>query len=84
MVRRKSVRTRGKFSFFRYFQKFDEGDRVSFVQERSIKSNVPKRMHGRTGKILSKRGRHYIVLIKDHSKEKEYIIHPVHLKKVKN
>ena len=84
MARRKSVRTRGKFSFFRYFQKFNEGDLVSFVQERSINSNVPERMQGRTGKIVSKKGRSYIVSIKDHSKEKQYIIHPVHLKKIKN
>jgi len=40
-------------------------------------------MQGRTGVIEGKRGKCYIVKIKDYAQEKRFIIHPVHLKKLK-
>lgn len=83
MVRRKPIRTRGKFSFARYFQRLSEGDTVAIVKERSLTRNFPDRLQGRTGKVIGKRGRAYIVKIKDQSKEKEYIVEPIHLKKIK-
>jgi len=83
MVRRKAVRTRGKFSFTRYFQKFNTGDTVSVVKERAISSSFPERIQGRTGKIKSKLGKSYVVQIKDQAKQKEYIIAPIHLKRIK-
>jgi len=83
MVRRKKVRTRGKVQLSRYFQEFKEGDNVSVVKERAIKSSFPVRLQGRTGKIESKRGKAYIVSIKDQNKEKKFLIEPIHLKKIK-
>jgi large subunit ribosomal protein L21e len=83
MVRRKEIRTRGKFSFKRYFQKFQEGDSVAVVKERSLFPNFPERLQGRTGVVEGKRGRSYIVKIKDQNKPKQYIIEPIHLKKIK-
>jgi ribosomal protein L21E len=83
MTKRKSIRTRGKFSISRFFQKFQKGDSVAVVRERSLNVNFPQRLQGRTGIVEEKRGRSYIVKIKDQSKEKQYIIAPIHLKKIK-
>lgn len=83
MVKRKSNRTRGKLPFSRYFQEFKEGDFVSVIKEPSVNVNLPDRYQGRTGVILTKRGRAYVVLIKDKNKEKKFIIEPIHLKKIK-
>ena len=84
MSQRKNVRTRGKLQFSRYFQEFEKGDNVAIVQEKSISSNFPDRLQGRTGKIESKRGKAYVVKIKDQEKEKIFLIEPIHLKKIKN
>ncbi len=82
MVNKKPLRTRGKVQFSRYFQKFEEGDNVAVVEERSVKSSFPKRFQGRTGSVEGKRGRAYIVKINDQNKEKRFIINPIHLKKI--
>ena len=82
MVQRKKIRTRGKIQLSRYFQNLKEGDNVSVVRDVSIDSNFPKRMQGRTGIVVEKRGRAYVVRIMDHDKEKKFIIEPIHLKKI--
>lgn len=83
MVNRKSIRTRGKLQLSRYFQNLKQGDLVSVAEERSEKIDFPKRLQGRTGIIVGKRGRANIVKIKDQAKEKEFIIKSIHLKKIK-
>jgi len=82
MVRRKKIRTRGKISLSRYFQELHEGDRVAIARESSVQSSFPERMQGRTGVIEGKRGKAYIIRIKDSEKEKKFIISPIHLKKI--
>ena len=83
MVRKKSIRTRGKLQLSRYFQKFKEGDHVAVVRERSLTINFPERLQGRTGIVEEKRGKAYIVKIKDQTKPKQFLIEPIHLKKIK-
>ena len=83
MVRRKKIRTRGKLQLSRYFQELKKGDSVSIVKEASIKSSFPVRLQGRTGVIESKRGKAYLIKIKDQNKEKAFLIEPIHLKKIK-
>ena len=83
MSKRKSVRTRGKLQLSKYFQEFKKGDSVSVVKEKAIKSSFPVRLQGRTGIVEAKRGKSYIVKIKDQNKEKSFIIEPIHLKKIK-
>ena len=82
MVKRKKIRTRGKLSLSRYFQELEEGDRVAVVKEMSVPASFPERMQGRTGGVEGKRGRTYMVRIKDHEKEKKFLIAPIHLKKM--
>jgi large subunit ribosomal protein L21e len=83
MVKRKAVRTRGKLQLSRYFQELKKGDAVAVINEKSIKSSFPVRLQGRTGTIEAKRGKAYVVRIKDQNKEKQFIIEPIHLKKIK-
>ena len=83
MIKRKNQREHGKIQLSRYFQDFKQGERVAVVRELAKTPKFPKQLQGRSGVIESKRGNSYIVRIKDLNKEKSYIIHPVHLKKLK-
>ena len=78
----KGIREKGKFSFMKFFQKFKPGDSVAVAREISVKFGYPKRLQGRTGKIVEKRGSAYYVEIKDFNKLKRYSIKPIHLKKI--
>ena len=82
MLKRKKPRQKGKFSFTRYFQSFQPGDSVAVVQELSLPLGYKKKIQGRTGKVISKRGNAYYVAIKDLNKEKKYLIRPIHLKRI--
>ena len=83
MLKRKKVRERGKIRLGEYFKKFKKGENVAVKRELGVKSSFPNRIQGKTGKIAEKRGKSYIVKIKDLGQEKKFIIHPVHLKKIK-
>jgi len=83
MVNKKPIRTRGKIQLSRYFKKLQEGDKVAVVEERSKTIDFPKRLQGRTGTVIGKQGRSYLVKIKDQNKEKNFIIQSIHLKKLK-
>jgi len=81
-MRRKSVRTRGKVPLSKYFQEFKEGDTISVVKERAVHSSFPARLQGRTGTVKGKRGKTFVVCVKDQEKEKTFLIHAIHLKKI--
>jgi len=66
----------------KFFQKFQPGESVAVVQELSIPFHYPKKLQGRTGKVLEKRGSAYYVEIKDINKPKRYLIKPIHLRKI--
>ncbi|MFH1585496.1 MAG: 50S ribosomal protein L21e [archaeon] len=83
MSKKKSVRTRGKISLSKYFQKLKQGDKVAVVREPAVQPSFPKQLQGRTGEVEGIRGASYIVKIKDKNKDKSYIIEPIHLKKIK-
>lgn len=85
MIKRKRIRERGKFSFTSFFQKFNEGEPVALVRELSQQSpGFPKRMQGRTGKVLVKKGNAYVVEVNDHNMKKQFVVRPVHLKRIIN
>jgi len=83
MVNKKPIRTRGKLQLSRYFQEIDEGDFVAISREQSIPINFPKRFQGLTGIVEGKRGKAYIVKIKDGNQDKRILIEAIHLKKIK-
>ncbi|MBS3072065.1 50S ribosomal protein L21e [Candidatus Pacearchaeota archaeon] len=82
MLKHKSPRTKGKISLTKYFQKFKEGDKVAVVRELSVKFGYSNRIHGRTGRVLAKRGSAYEVEINDINKPKKYVLKPIHLKRI--
>lgn len=82
MSKRKPIRTRGKIQLSRYFQEFNEGESVTITKNPSVSFSFPSRMQGRTGIIGGKKGKIYIVNVKDQNKQKSFLIEPIHLKKI--
>ena len=83
-MKKKKIREKGKIKFDKYFQEFENGERVAVVRELSIDASFPKRLQGRTGIIEGKRGKTYMIKINDLKKEKKFLIEPIHLKKMKH
>jgi len=83
MTIRKKLREHGKIKLSNYFQEFLDGERVAVVQELAMNPAFPRKIQGRCGVIIGKKGEAYIVNIKDLNKEKTYIVHPAHLRKLK-
>ena len=83
MTKRKSIRQKGKIQFSEYFKELKIGDNVAVVNEASIPSSFPQRIVGRTAKIVAERGNSKVVEIMDGNLRKQFIIHPIHLKKIK-
>jgi large subunit ribosomal protein L21e len=80
---KKPFRQKGKLSLTKYFASFKEGEKVQLKAEPAVQKGIYfRRFHGKVGKILGKRGNCYQIKIKDNTKEKTVIVHPVHLKKV--
>ncbi len=77
--------TKGKISISRYFAKYEIGDRVALKAEPAVQKGMYfPRFHGKIGEVTGKVGRCYKVQIKDFTKEKTLIVHPVHLIRVDN
>lgn len=79
----KNVRQRGKIQLSEYFKELKIGDNVAVVNEASVPSSFPQRIIGRTAKIVAERGNSKVVEIMDGNLRKQFIIHPIHLKKLK-
>jgi large subunit ribosomal protein L21e len=85
MPNRKKMRERGKIRLSEYFKELKTGDKVALKREKSVMGvGFHERMQGRTGTIAGKRGRSYIVKVKDINKEKTYILPSIHLKRIEN
>jgi len=82
-MNKKKIRTKGKLPLNKYFQELKQGDFVAVTIEKSLPPKFPKRLQGRTGTVEGKRGRSYIISMKDQSKTKKFLMHPIHLKKIK-
>ncbi len=67
----------------RYFQELKKGDSVAVLKERAVSSSFPERLQGNTGIVGEKKGKAYVVSIKDQNKKKSFLIEPIHLKKIK-
>jgi large subunit ribosomal protein L21e len=84
MSSKKPARKKGKISLTRYFQKFNPGDSVAVSVDLGVPFGYSKRLQGRTGKVIEKRGSAYHVEILDFNKKKRYMIKPIHLKKIED
>ncbi len=81
----KPASQKGKISITQYFQKFNEGDKVQLKAEPAVQKGMYfPRFHGKSGVIVGKQGDCYQISIKDIKKQKTLVVHPVHLKALKN
>jgi large subunit ribosomal protein L21e len=77
----KHPRARGLYPVTKSLQNFSPGDRVVILLEPSQVKGMPHpRFHGKTGVIKEKRGRAYVVEVKEGDKVKTVISRPEHLK----
>ena len=78
---KKSVRKKGMPPLSAMLRKYTIGDRVTVILEPSVQSGRPhRRFHGKTGTITGKRGKSYLITIKDMGREKLIISRPEHLR----
>ncbi|MDD3175885.1 MAG: 50S ribosomal protein L21e [Candidatus Nanoarchaeia archaeon] len=79
---KKDVSEKGKISIRKYMQKFEEGDQVVLKAEPAVQNGMyHPRFHGKRGIVSKNVGTCYEVKIKDFTKEKIVVVHPVHLTK---
>jgi len=80
----KPQKQKGKMSLTKFFQKFNEGDKVYLKADPAYQKGMYfPRFHGKVGVLKGKKGRCYEVQIKDFGKDKTLIVHPVHLQRAK-
>lgn len=80
---KKKYRNKGKISLTHYFQTFDIGENVNLYAEPAIQKGMyHPRFYGGNGIILAKRGKCYVIAIKDGTAKKTVVVHPVHLQKL--
>ncbi len=84
MLRRKRIREKGKLSLSRVYQELKEGDRVVLMHDLAFKASFPSRLQGKTALIKGKRGKAFVVELRDGKKIKRFIIRPIHLRKLKS
>jgi large subunit ribosomal protein L21e len=82
-------RTRAKFrgglklTVNRFVREFPVGSKVALITDPASHHGMPfRRFYGLTGTVMEKKGRSYIVQIKDSNKLKKVIVTPEHLKAV--
>jgi large subunit ribosomal protein L21e len=83
MFKRKRIRDKRRIRLSQYFQELKPGDKVAIVKSLSFKASFPSRMHGKTGTVVGKRGKAYIVRLLNGKIHKTLTIKPIHLKKLK-
>ena len=77
----KSVAERSRVPLRRIMHAYEEGDRVAVVLDGAQQKGMPhRRFHGRTGRIAGRRGRAWVVAIKDGDMAKTLVARPEHLR----
>ncbi|MHA1969383.1 MAG: 50S ribosomal protein L21e [Candidatus Hodarchaeales archaeon] len=77
----KHPRKRGLPSLSSMLATYEVNSRVNIVIEPSVQKGRPhRRFHGKTGLVLEKRGKSYLVEVKDGNSVKQIITRPEHLK----
>lgn len=78
---RKKLSGGEEITITKLLRKFDIGDSVYIKLAPSVHNFPHPKFHGKTGKVIGKRGSSYIVEVKDMSAIKKIIVDPVHMKK---
>lgn len=78
----KKAREKGVLPVTKIVHQFEVGDSVHIVLEPSVQKGQPHpKFHGKTGRVVEKRGRSYLVEVNDKNAKKILISRPVHIKK---
>lgn len=81
----KTVRTRGISPVVKAIQEFEPGSRVHILIDPSRHKGMPHpKFHGKTGVIVAKRGRAFVLSVTDGNSAKTVIALPEHLTGQKN
>jgi large subunit ribosomal protein L21e len=82
---KKEPRERGKISLSKLLHEYQPGNRVIVKIDSSIQKGMPhRRFHGKTGTIIEKRGRSYVISVSQGDAMKEIIARPEHLEPAKS
>jgi large subunit ribosomal protein L21e len=77
---RKKKRERGLSPINRILRDYAEGEKVVIILDPSTVKGMPhRRFHGKTGTVISKRGRAYVVNVHMGGYEKVVIARPEHI-----
>ncbi|HID26348.1 MAG: 50S ribosomal protein L21e [Methanosarcinales archaeon] len=77
---KKKIREKGLSPISRAIQEFEIGQMVHIDLDPSVHKGMPNpKFHGRTGKVIGKRGRAYIIEVRDGNAKKEVFALPQHL-----
>jgi ribosomal protein L21E len=82
MIKRKTVKEKGKLSLKKYFQEFKIGDKVAIIRDQALNPGFPHRIQGRTGNVIGTRGCGYLIKLNEGNMVKVHIIRASHLKKL--
>jgi large subunit ribosomal protein L21e len=78
----KATRDKGKVRIRSVLQEFKPEETVLIKVDSAYHKGLPhKRFFGKQGKVIEKRGKAYVVKLKDGGKEKHIICAPIHLRK---
>lgn len=82
---KKGPRMHGKLSLSKLLQEYQPGNQVIVRIDSSIQKGMPhRRFHGKTGTIIQKRGRSYVVSVSQGDAVKEIVVRPEHLEPVRS
>ncbi len=80
---RDTMKRRGRTTVNTMLAELDKGQTVQVNINSRIHAGLPfRRFQGKTGMVKGKRGRSYIVDLKDGNKAKQLVVHPAQLKKL--
>lgn len=82
MLKRKRLREKRRINLSQYFQELKKGEKVALIRNLSFKAAFPKKMHGKTGIVIGKQGKCYIVRLLNGKTHKNFTINAIHLKKL--
>ena len=82
---KKKPRERGKTRLSKLLYQYEAGNQVVIKIEPSVHKGMPhRRYHGKVGTVADKRGRSYVVSVKQGKAVKQIIVRPEHLEPYKS
>jgi large subunit ribosomal protein L21e len=77
---KKEPREHGKIKLSKLLREYQPGSHVVVKIDSSVQKGMPhRRFHGKTGTIIEKRGRSYVVSVSQGDAVKKIIVRPEHL-----